>query len=202
MKSKELNSADEQLSALIDGEVPARELPMLIAGVNHDQGRRDTLEVFSMIGGAMRAGKDDVLAVGLANRINAALDGEDNHQVRLGFANRRVIKPLAGVAIAASVAALAIVNLPGSGVSTDSDSVDIIANTPSSYTVPPEIGTTSSEPRVSVRLANYLIDHSEFSPSPVRRNVLYEIIGQEEAITGGARARDSEKQREEENSGE
>jgi hypothetical protein len=30
-------------------------------------------------------------------------------------------------------------------------------------------------------LTNYLIEHSEFSPSPVRRNVLYEIIGQEDA---------------------
>ena len=53
-----------------------------------------------------------------------------------------------------------------------------------SYTVPPDSGSITREPRVSARLAGYLMDHSEFSPSPVRRNVLYEIIGHEDATAG------------------
>ncbi|MCH8958717.1 MAG: hypothetical protein IH835_04580 [Proteobacteria bacterium] len=95
-----------------------------------------------------------------------------------------MIRPLLGFAIAASVAALAIVNLPGAGWSQGNGSPAIAETAVPSYTVPPDSGSITREPRVSARLAGYLMDHSEFSPSPVRRNVLYEIIGHEDATAG------------------
>ena len=95
--------------------------------------------------------------------------------------NYRLTRPLIGIAVAASVAALAVINLPGAGLLLESDSPGIASAENSSYIVPPSSAPVNVEPRVTARLTNYLIEHSEFSPSPVRRNVLYEIIGQEDA---------------------
>lgn len=129
----------------------------------------------------MRAGRGDMLAVGLAERVCAELDAEDAHRGGPGIGNHRLTRPLIGIAVAAGVAALAIISLPGAGVLLDGDFPGIASTDNSSYIVPPNSTPVNVEPRVTARLTNYLIDHSEFSPSPVRRNVLYEIIGQEDA---------------------
>ncbi|GBF30855.1 hypothetical protein MnTg04_00806 [bacterium MnTg04] len=132
----------------------------------------------------MRAGQYDFLAVGLAGRVYAELDGEAVHQGGPGIDMHRLTRPLLGFAVAAGVAALAIINLPGAGLSQGGGSPAVADTDVPSYTVPPDSGSITREPRVSARLAGYLMDHSEFSPSPVRRNVLYEIIGHEDTTAG------------------
>lgn len=179
MATKEM--AGDRLSALIDDELASREQSMLLARLCRDPASRGKFGRYALIGNAMRAGKDDFLATGLAGNVSAELDGVAAHQGGPGIGNHRLIRPLLGFAVAAGVAALAIINLPGAGLSRDSGSPDIAGTAGPSYTVPPDSGSMSREPRVRARLASYLMDHSEFSPSPVRRNVLYEIIGREDA---------------------
>lgn len=179
MATKEM--AGDRLSALIDDELASREQSMLLARLCRDPASRGKFGRYALIGNAMRAGKDDFLATGLAGNVSAELDGVAAHQGGPGIGNHRLIRPLLGFAVAAGVAALAIINLPGAGLSRDSGSPDIAGTAGPSYTVPPDSGSMTREPRVRARLASYLMDHSEFSPSPVRRNVLYEIIGREDA---------------------
>lgn len=187
MATKEM--AGDRLSALIDDELASREQSMLLARLCRDPASRGKFGRYALIGNAMRAGKDDFLATGLAGNVSAELDGVAAHQGGPGIGNHRLIRPLLGFAVAAGVAALAIINLPGAGMllngglngGRDSGSPDIAGTAGPSYTVPPDSASITREPRVRARLASYLMDHSEFSPSPVRRNVLYEIIGREDA---------------------
>ena len=179
MKTKEL--AGDRLSALIDDELASREQPLLLAQICRDPVSREKFGCYSLIGSAMRASKNDLLAIGLADRVSAELSDFAAHQGGPGIGNHRLIRPLVGLAVAAGVASLAIINLPGGGFAPGNGSPDIAETAISSYTVPPDTGSITREPRVSARLAGYLMDHSEFSPSPVRRNVLYEIIGQDDA---------------------
>lgn len=183
METKEM--AGDRLSALIDDELASREQSMLLARLCRDPASRGKFGRYALIGNAMRAGKDDFLATGLAGNVSAELDGVAAHQGGPGIGNHRLIRPLLGFAVAAGVAALAIINLPGAGLllngGRDSGSPDIAGTAGASYTVPPDSASITREPRVRARLASYLMDHSEFSPSPVRRNVLYEIIGHEDA---------------------
>ena len=178
MATKEM--AGDRLSALIDDELASREQSMLLARLCRDPVSRGKFGRYALIGNAMRAGKDDFLATGLAGNVSAELDGVAAHQGGAGIGNHRLIRPLLGLAVAAGVAALAIINLPGADLSRDSGSPDIAGTAGPSYTVPPDSASITRAPRVSARLASYLMDHSEFSPSPVRRNVLYEIIGRED----------------------
>lgn len=187
MATKEM--AGDRLSALIDDELASREQSMLLARLCRDPASRGKFGRYALIGNAMRAGKDDFLATGLAGNVSAELDGVAAHQGGAGIGNHRLFRPLLGLAVAAGVAALAIINLPGAGMllngglngGRDSGSADIAGTAGPSYTVPPDSASITRAPRVSARLASYLMDHSEFSPSPVRRNVLYEIIGREDA---------------------
>lgn len=187
METKEM--AGDRLSALIDDELVSREQSMLLARLCRDPVSRGKFGRYALIGNAMRAGKDDLLAVALAGNVSAELDGVAAHEGGPGIGNYRLGRPLLGLAVAAAVAALAIINLPGAGLllesglgsGRDGGSPDIAGTAGPSYTVPPDSGSMIREPRVSARLASYLMDHSEFSPSPVRRNVLYEIIGHEDA---------------------
>ncbi|MCH8929846.1 MAG: sigma-E factor negative regulatory protein [Proteobacteria bacterium] len=179
MATKEM--AGDRLSALIDDELASREQSMLLARLCRDPASRGKFGRYALIGNAMRAGKDDFLATGLAGNVSAELDGVAAHQGGPGIGNHRLIRPLLGFAVAAGVAALAIINLPGADLSRDSGSPGIAGTAGPSYTVPPDSASITRAPRVSARLASYLMDHSEFSPSPVRRNVLYEIIGREDA---------------------
>jgi hypothetical protein len=179
MKTNELTG--DQLSALIDGELASREQPLLLARICADQESQARFGRYSLIGDAMRAGRGDMLAVGLAGRVSAELDAVEAHRGGPGIGYQRLTRPLIGIAVAAGVAALAVINLPGAGVLLESDSPGIASVENSSYIVPPNLAPVNIEPQVTARLTNYLIEHSEFSPSPVRRNVLYEIIGQEDA---------------------
>ena len=179
METKE--SPGDRLSALIDDELASREQPLLIARICRDAVSREKFGRYSLIGNAMRSGRNELLAIDLADRVRAELGDEAAHQGGPGIGNHRLIRPLIGFAVAASVAALAIINLPGAGLTQSSGSPDLAETAVPSYTVPPDSGSSTREPRASARLASYLMDHSEFSPSPVRRNVLYEIIGQEDA---------------------
>ena len=183
MATKEM--AGDRLSALIDDELASREQSMLLARLCRDPASRGKFGRYALIGNAMRAGKDDFLATGLAGNVSAELDGVAAYQGGPGIGNHRLLRPLLGFAVAAGVAALAIINLPGAGLllngGRDSGSPDIAGTAGPSYTVPPDSASITRAPRVSARLASYLMDPSEFSPSPVRRNVLYEIIGREDA---------------------
>jgi len=132
-----------QLSAYVDGELPESETELLLRRLSQDPTLRAELAEFLEIGRRMR-GEPTLPGVhALRGRIAAALDNDealpepaDVPEPRQSFA-----KPIGGIAIAASVALVAILGLQQTADVGDSGTVagDGTADAPVvEYVVPPE----------------------------------------------------------------
>ena len=99
----------ETISALVDGEVNDIERQQALRALGDDPALRGQWERYHLAGAALRRELDVVVSPGLADRIRAQLGAEA--PARAGSA-ARLFKLGAGVAIAAGVAAIAVLNLP------------------------------------------------------------------------------------------
>ena len=131
-----------QISAFVDGELPDAEADLLLRRMSQDATLRKQAAEYLEIGRAMRG---EAAAPGvdrLQERIAAALEDKepDTAEVVDDPVPTRTIRPLVGVALAASVALLAIVGLQFTGGVTDGPvtAPDTVAGTSedASYTVP------------------------------------------------------------------
>lgn len=120
----------EQISVLVDGESDSLERERILRAMHADPELRNTWERYHLVSTAIRRELGVVLSSGLADRVHARLQSEHpESSVRL----RPFLKLAAGLAIAASVATIAIFSLspvqnpnrttlakatPGSGVAT------------------------------------------------------------------------------------
>jgi len=130
----------EQVSAFLDGELPNAETELLLKRLTRDAELRESFGRYAMIGEALRGQGSHILAGGFASRVNLAIDGEPS-QVAAHAQQSRVSRwwrPLAGVTVAAGVAAVAIValqqraispGLPGAAVTAQSNAVTAQGNT-------------------------------------------------------------------------
>jgi hypothetical protein len=104
----------EQVSAFLDGELPNTETELLLKRLTRDPELRDSFGRYALLGEAMRGNHRTVaLTRGFAARINAAIDGEAV-PVSVPLTSERSARwwrPLAGAAMVASVAAVAVVAL-------------------------------------------------------------------------------------------
>lgn len=161
----------EQLSALVDDELTELERPLLLGRLQRDAELRECFGRYQLIGEVLRgAGKTAALSV--AGRVQEAVDREDAIEPLSGRSGPRGgerWKPLAGAAVAASVALLAIF-----AVSTlrDSatDSVPALASGDAaprvaSAVAPPDGQWDRIEPGIDARLSGYLVNHSEYAAS-------------------------------------
>lgn len=131
-----------QLSAYVDGELPESEAELLLRRLSQDATLRAELAEFLEIGRRMR-GEPAIPGIhALRGRIAASLDSDDAlpEPVDVPEAKRNFLKPIGGVAIAASVALVAILGLQqsvdvGTGTVAGDGSADIPAV---EYVVPPE----------------------------------------------------------------
>ena len=103
----------EQVSAFLDGELPNSETELLLKRLSRDGELRESFGRFALIGEALRGGSHNLMTKGFAGRVNLAIDGEPmpaNGPLAHGRAPRWW-RPLAGAAVAAGVAAVAVVAL-------------------------------------------------------------------------------------------
>ena len=144
-----------QISAFVDGELPDAEAQLLVRRLSQDEELRQQAAEYFAIGRALR-GQASVAARGnLRGRIAAAIDDRlvDQEFDEIEPVSRRYGRPLAGFAIAATVAVVAIFGLqqmtldPGAGV-------DAAA---------PAIAEGSAEDAYTVPQVDYFQRHSEFS---------------------------------------
>jgi len=131
----------EQVSAFLDGELPNAETELLLKRLTRDAELRESFGRYAMIGEALRGQGSHILAGGFASRVNLAIDGEPSQVAAHAQQSRaaRWWRPLAGVTVAAGVAAVAIValqqraispGLPGaSAVTAQSNAVPAQGNT-------------------------------------------------------------------------
>lgn len=191
----------EQVSAFLDGELPDTETELLLKRLTRDGELRESFGRYALIGEALRGAGSQVLTRGFASRVNLAIDGEPVQapaHVQPPSA-LRWWRPLAGVTVAAGVAAVAIVALQQRAISPRltgaapvtahnvAAPVPAAAGNPASvqgvggprealsYTVP----TTSTEAPSSLipaRLTNYVFAHSKYSSGLGQRGVLADLL--------------------------
>ncbi|MGI9223746.1 MAG: sigma-E factor negative regulatory protein [Woeseiaceae bacterium] len=130
-----------QISAFVDGELPDNEADLLLRRMGQDAELRQKVAEFLAIGRAMR-GETSVPGVDRVHeRVSAVLDDKpfENLEDARTETRRPAIRPLAGIAIAASVALLAIFGLqqmtPDSGDAVN-DPVVADVDPAATYTVP------------------------------------------------------------------
>ena len=106
-------SFDERISALIDDELTDFELRRVADEVLSDDALKQRFQRYSLVGDAMRNDLPASIDMDFSSRVMAAIDAEDavSEDVSDGQRVAAWKKPLAGAAIAASVAAMALVSL-------------------------------------------------------------------------------------------
>src|ERR1700692_3810149 len=103
----------EQVSACRDGELPNSETELLLKRLTRDGELRESFGRYALIGEAIRGTGRGLLTKGFSGRVNLAIDGElipANEHIAQARGPRGW-RPLAGAAVAAGVAAVAVVAL-------------------------------------------------------------------------------------------
>jgi sigma-E factor negative regulatory protein RseA len=189
----------EQVSAFLDGELPNSETELLLKRLTRDGELRESFGRYALIGEALRGSSADRVTRSFASRVNLAIDGEPA-QVASQAAKTRAAhwwRPLAGVGVAAGVAAVAIVALQQRAISPGMHAAPaqsmvasqnivaaqnlVAAQRPAaphealSYTVPASSGETPTA-LAPARLTNYVFAHSKYSSGLGRRGVLADLL--------------------------
>jgi sigma-E factor negative regulatory protein RseA len=201
----------EQVSAFLDGELPNSETELLLKRLTRDGVLRESFGRYALIGEAIRGTSRGLLTKGFAGRVNLCIDGElmpANGQVPQ-TRGPRWWRPLAGAAVAAGVAAVAVVALQQRAVSpalrpgtpltaqlaapAQSTVVARSGAVPApreaiSYTVPTSPAAPAAIP--PARLTNYMFAHSRYSSGLALRgvvaNLLTEADDQQPAVSEAA----------------
>jgi len=180
---------NDQISAFIDDELSEQECAFLVRRFEHDDEARGQALRYTMIGSAVRNELLKPDPAVLLRRISSALDGAAAPAVQVAAAamprsarwSARVVRPLAGLAIAAGVASIAILGLrqineaplsAGPGVAA-TEAAAVVE--PPSYVVPQEVaGGPSVTP--TIRLTNYLVHHGEYASGLSRTSVHSNVV--------------------------
>jgi negative regulator of sigma E activity len=191
----------EQLSAFLDGELPEPESALLLKRLERDDDLRGALSRYSLIGAVLRSDGDVPAARQVAARVSAAIAREPSGRMAVvSFRTAALMRPLAGLAVAAGVAALAlllmqridakdpgqpepilaqIADTPVEPVSVAAD----LAETPSRpYTTPAAADGPGRLP--AAQFANYLVAHSSYASPLVRRSVVTGLIVAPQEMAG------------------
>lgn len=186
----------EQISAFVDGELHEHETELLLRRLEREPELRAALVRYSTMGASLRSETPRGVSREFCARVSAAIAASDAAPGSRARAHARVspgwLKSIAGLGVAATVAAVAILGVqqlqgPSSvaptqiaATSTAASPIiigDVPVNTAPSYTVP---APTTDVPIVpAARLTNYVVAHSQYSSTFGRRNMLSGIISED-----------------------
>ncbi|HEX9208573.1 MAG TPA: sigma-E factor negative regulatory protein [Steroidobacteraceae bacterium] len=174
----------EQLSALLDGELPRDEIGLLMRRLDRDPELRRSFGSYALIGETLRAPGGLVAGQSFADRVSAAIDAGEaapaTQRATAAAVHSNVAfwkRPAVRTALAASVAAAAVLVLRP-----QQDSQQQVASLKSVPTSSYSFGS-SPTPAQSQRLASYLVAHSQYSTPMMRRNVLTSLLADDPGIT-------------------
>jgi len=179
----------EQVSAFLDGELPSSETELLLKRLTRDQELRQSFGRYALIGETLRGAGGASLSVSFAARVNRTIDGEPAAPA-LPAARARPLrwwKPIAGTAVAAGVAAVAVIALqqravaPGvtatPRVTAQNVRLAAVPKEPLSYTVPAPAAVPAM--MAPARLTNYVFAHSKYSVGLGQGNLLSTLLSED-----------------------
>jgi sigma-E factor negative regulatory protein RseA len=178
----------EQVSAFLDGELPNAEAELLLKRLARGAELRESFGRYALIGEALRAAGSGAnrspLSRGFAAGVNAAIDGEALPGGSIHARAPRWWRPVAGAAVAAGVAAVAVVALQQRAVAPSLRAVvPVIAQNIAkpkealSYIVPAAApGDEAPHMLPAARLTSYVFAHSRYSSVLGQSNVLSGLL--------------------------
>ena len=158
----------EQISAMLDGELSVHEEELLLARLATDKVLQETFERYQMIHDLMSNQMPSKFDPGFADRVHASIEQESAHNIKAvpSAWQSKIIKPLAAIAVAATVAIVILfspgrdTSLPGTG----NDHIGAIAAADKTYVADPMRWSTSTR-EVGDNLNSYLVNHNEYTSS-------------------------------------
>lgn len=167
-----------QVSAFVDGELPENETELLLRRLSQDAALRQLVAQYLAIGRAIRREREVPGMADLRLRVASALGEEQPIEAvpAAGPRRSRWLKPAAGLAIAASVAAMAVIGLRGlESPSTGArESMQAAVPEKAGYTQPSPAEVTS--PRPSDTLMQYYVRHGETSADLGPNGILTRLV--------------------------
>lgn len=176
----------EQISALLDGEGNDLERERALRALGTDPALRGAWERYHLASAAIRRELEVMVSPGLADRIHERLQHETQENTARRSLSPRVLKFTAGLAIAASVATVAILNLPPL---VSPSAVSVARNASSPATAKSTVAEARQTPRDQQNALNpYLVQHGEFTPAAGMNGLLsyVRVIGRDSAATDNA----------------
>ncbi len=167
----------EELSALLDDELDSARMQQVLDAMKEDYHLRESWDHYSLIGDVLRGEAVRHTSGGVASRVTAALANEpaiiavpsrpdESKDVSYNPAKTiRWLRPVAGMALAASVAVMAIYVAPVMNQSPINQGGELAdAETTPALTLPTgHRWKNLNKPGVATKLDQYLREHSEFS---------------------------------------
>ena len=168
----------EQISALMDGELQGADLQRALDEFKSDAGLKACWGRYHLISDVLHNHHASAhLFKDSRNEDTMPLPVETTHM--RGWNSRRVLKPLTGFALAASVAALAIFSvqtLVFTSPTTDTSQLAVLSSPAPSVSPVSTLSQTtrweSAQPAFESRLNHYLTNHNEYSTSAGLQGVL------------------------------
>jgi len=180
------NQIREQMSALLDGELPPDEVGLLVRRLERDVGLRKAFGNYVLAGESLRAPGAIMASPGFAARVGAAI-GDDvvpvaTRQAAAGREPLRWRRPLAATAVAAGAALAAVLLVrPGTdqgarlAANGSAAAVATLASLPA--------GGSSPTLAQNQRLASYLVAHGQYASPLGRRNLWSSALAADTGIT-------------------
>jgi sigma-E factor negative regulatory protein RseA len=195
------DSVKEQLSAYLDGELAEAELELLAKRAARDAELKGALSRYALMSECLKGERPAAASPHFAANVMAALEQEPASAARPALSQTllRRLRPVAGFAVAAGVAAVAVLTVQQGGMApsmvADNQPGALPAQTfavdaDPSYTVP----TTTGQPSAFVpaaRLTNYVVAHSEYSSPLGRRTVLSGVLSEDDLVSADEPAADA-----------
>jgi sigma-E factor negative regulatory protein RseA len=184
----------EQLSALVDDELPDAEQALLLRQLAADDDLQQVLARYQLVSDSLHDSLPQQVDPGFHRRVYDALEAERTMHAVPRSASRWY-RLLGGAAIAASVAVVAVVSLQNTRQESPVDGQTLaIAPAAGSFIRPENVAnvadvTTRVEPAASTRdLDVYLVNHNEYSVNGGMQGMLpyVRIVGQDPQAGNGS----------------
>ena len=162
---------NEQLSALLDGELPGEQESMLLRRLESELSCRDTLARYGLIGDLVRGAAIEKSALSISGRVSAALERDTDTEMPgrvVESSSSLVGAGFVGAGIAATIALLVVFNLADIGASRAPALMPLAGTTLAESALLAQATPLSSN---SLRLTRYLVAHAEFSNTASRQLV-------------------------------
>jgi negative regulator of sigma E activity len=176
----------EQMSALLDGELPRDEVGLLVRRLERDEHLRRAFGSYVLAGEVLRSPSGPLASARFAARVSAAIDAGSSDETpvpRAEPAPSRWLRPVFATAVAASAAVVAVLLVKPALQETALVAGGTVQQAQGALAALPIIADSSPTPAHSQRLAGYLMAHSQFASAIGRRNVWSSVLASDPGIS-------------------